>query len=495
MFKHTRFYPLCSLLLLFVLLVSACQTGTPAVSSGKNANTPAATPSPVRLVSATPQPSPTATQPPITIEPDKLNGSRILVWHSLAGESRQALEDLIKDFNQRNTWGIIASSAQMGDSKTLFDLLESNLLVHNNDGLPNLILAAPEQIAGLSDHTGAIINLNPYIADARYGLSQERVNDIAEAYWRQDSGLLTFQSGLPALRDMHVMFYNQTWANELGFKDTPTTLEGFKQQVCTAAKTVAGNKANDGTGGWIVTTDAETLLSWMYAFGTLEMPTRATQPYNFKTASNEKMLAYLSDLFSGNCAWNSRLNSPYTYFANRQTLLYSGTLQDISIQTRVNEHLKSSDLWKVIPYPTSLDKPTLVTSGLSYAVVDGSATSAGTSSAPGSATDLAAWLLASWLNQPEHMVKLSNASGMLPAGDSALQNMQNYKTQFPQWKEASGWLSRTQTTPGIGSWQAARLVLADAGWMVFNPKPTPDSPATVLDMLDRTIYDVLLHRP
>ncbi len=492
MVKQARFYFLSSLLLLIALAVAACQSGTqPAQQTAKTTGGPTTTPSAVHLISATPLPSPTATQPPIKTNADKLNGARVLLWHSFSGDTRQMLEELIKDFNRSNTWGIIASSAQIGDSKTLYDQLESNLLAHNSEiSLPNLILAAPEQIAGLNDHTGTVVNLAAYIADQRYGLSQDEIAAISEEYWKQDSGLSAYQTGLPALRDMHVLFYNQSWAKELGFNESPTTIEAFKQQACTAAKSIAGVKASDGTGGWIVNTEAETLLSWMYAFGTLEMPTRATQPYNFNTPTNQKLLTYLTDLFNNNCAWNSRLASPYTYFANRQALFYSGTLQDISAQTRANEHVGNNDQWKVIPYPNTLDKPVLVTSGLSYAIVQND-----TSAENDSATNLAAWLLASWLNQPENMVKLSDAGGMLPASSMALQNMQSYKTRYPQWKEASGWLSRTQTTPAIGSWQAARLVLSDAGWMVFNPKPTPDSPGTVLDMLDQTIYDVLLHRP
>ncbi len=48
-----------------------------------------------------------------------------------------------------------------------------------------------------------------------------------------------------------VMFYNNTWASELGFDAAPQTADEFKEQACAAA---AANDAddtpdNDGTGG------------------------------------------------------------------------------------------------------------------------------------------------------------------------------------------------------------------------------------------------------
>ena len=68
--------------------------------------------------------------------------------------------------------------------------------------------------------------------------------------------------GFPPNRSMEVLYYNQTWLEELGFSGPPTTPEEFKEMACAAAE------ANgDGTGGYILRDDASAMASWTYAFG------------------------------------------------------------------------------------------------------------------------------------------------------------------------------------------------------------------------------------
>ncbi len=78
--------------------------------------------------------------------------------------------------------------------------------------------------------------------------------------------------------------------------------------------------------------------------------------------------SYLYDLFLENCAWIGRQQHPYQYFANRQALTYSGKMEDILIQERVNELNNSNDQWTVLPYPSKIDKPVLLIDGDSYAI-------------------------------------------------------------------------------------------------------------------------------
>jgi multiple sugar transport system substrate-binding protein len=61
---------------------------------------------------------------------------------------------------------------------------------------------------------------------------------------------------------MEVIFYNQTWLEELGFAGPPTTPDEFKEMACAAS---AAN--GDGTGGYILRDDASAVAAWTFAFG------------------------------------------------------------------------------------------------------------------------------------------------------------------------------------------------------------------------------------
>jgi len=482
-----RFLLVFCTLVALSLTAAACQGASPAAAASPTPSvTPTLTTTPLNLATSTPAETPTATSVPIKLQSSRLKGTQILLQHSWSGAARKALEDLVSQFNRSNPWGITASAEQVGDGQLLYAQLETRLAKNDYEALPNLIAAAPEQIASLNDQENITVNLQPYLLDAQYGLKPEEQKAIADAFWAQDRPMLGVQMGLPAQRNLALLFYNSSWAQELGFSKAPATPEEFQTQACAATKAVK-DKADPnatGTGGWIVSYQAETLMSWMAAFGGGELPLRPSQSYNFNTPANQKATAFLSGLFDDGCAWLSRQPTPYAYFAQRQALFYSGDLTDIDVQARINAHLSASDTWTVIPYPTTGGQTRVAAAGLSYAVLR-----------HGDVPDLAAWLLARWLNQPENQAALSKASGTMPASRAALASLADYETAHPQWKEAVGWADSVQPLPGVGSWQAAQQVLSDAGWQVFHPRPTPDSPSTLLDQLDRTMYDVLLHRP
>ena len=482
-----RFLILLWFLLWVGLLATACQGGTTAPPhSPTPSGTATITPTRVKLVTSTPSATATLTTVPIKVQSASLKGTGVLLQHAWSGAARKALEDLVAKFNQSNPWGITATAEQVGDDQALYAQLEGQLAKGSYDALPNLILAAPEQIASLNDQESIITNLAPYLVDAQYGLTSAEKNAIPDIFWAQDRPLAEMQLGLPAQRNLAVLFYNLSWAQELGFSRPPATPDEFRLQACAAAKAVKDKGATDtsGTGGWVVNNDAETMMSWMYAFGGVDLPQRPSQPYRFNTTGNQAAITFFYSLFNNDCAWVSRQETPYDYFAQRQALMYSGDLGDIAVQAKMSAHDSASDQWTVIPYPTTGKQPQVVAGGASYAILR-----------HGDIPDLAAWLLARWLDQPENQAALSQASGWMPASTTAFASLQAYETTHPQWKEAVSWTSWIQPLPGIGSWQAARMVLSDAGWQVFHPKPTPDSPAALLDQLDHTVYDVLLHRP
>ena len=56
---------------------------------------------------------------------------------------------------------------------------------------------------------------------------------------------------------MEVVFYDQTWLEELGFEGAPSSPEEFKEMACAAA-----DSKGDGTGGYIIRDDASAVAAW-----------------------------------------------------------------------------------------------------------------------------------------------------------------------------------------------------------------------------------------
>ncbi len=130
---------------------------------------------------------------------------------------------------------------------------------------PDLVAALPEQTLAWDAH-GAVVDLNPYLDDPQWALDAR--TDFPAIFWAQDN-VNGKQLGLPAQRSARFIFYNTTWAHELGFDSPPATPQDFRQQACAANASFRkdADPKNDGYGGWIVDTAWQTTYSWILAFG------------------------------------------------------------------------------------------------------------------------------------------------------------------------------------------------------------------------------------
>lgn len=460
-----------------VILSGACQPAVPDTIDKE----PTATNTPRPTATRTPTPTPTSLAH-LQIEPEDLNGIKLRFWHPWTGETSQVIAGIVDEFNQTNIWGIHVIATAPGSSGSLYDLVTANLTTGEN---ANVVVAPIEQILSWQEHANNVINLNDYIEDQRWGLTAQEIAEFPLIYWEQDQANGR-QLGIPAQRTAHVLFYNQSWAEELNFSSPPSTANEFQTQVCAAAKAVLKDEKqdNDGTGGWIVNIDPLTIISWMLTFGAQEIPDLNQKQYVFNAPPSREMLEFLRQLFDDGCAWMSRGPTPHEYFANRQTLIYSGTLQDLNLQSRTQKRLKSKDEWMIIPYPENDGKPVVVVSGPSYAILVASREE-----------QLASWLFIRWLILPRHQALLVEASDLLPVSVAAVELLTNYRRTHPQWEETLLWVPIAQTAPGSSSWRVVSQILEDAAWQTFQPNVTPDQIPSFLSEVDKTIPEVLTQSP
>ncbi|MHB8933245.1 MAG: extracellular solute-binding protein [Bellilinea sp.] len=456
-----------------VVMVSGCQsTGDPTLTS--TANLPA--PSVTTVQEPTPVP-PTPTVTPIYLVPeDQLKGLPINFFHPWTGDLSTAVEKLVAEFNQVNEWGIQVTAVSSGSSMALAETVENG-----SDGelMPQVVLAPSEHLLTWLDRENRIRPLNDFIADPVLGLSEQARVNFPLVFWQQDQqgGM---QAGIPAQRDTPVIFYNQTWASELGFNTPPATIDAFKEQACAAADINSHDRfaANDGTGGWIVNTDGQVVYSWLMTFGLENALAGDPFAFNFNQPATEQAFTFLRSMVDEGCAWFARSTASNEYFAGRQALMVSGSLTDLSLQAKTQERLESTDVWTILPYPDG-DQAVSVTSGLSFGVLVGTPQQ-----------ELASWLFVRWMSQPENNVQLLLAGGGLPVNNLTAELAEEQMDSPPAWAESIAWIPSMKSTPTAASWRIARFVLQDAFWYAMQSSTTVEDIPLILEQLDATIAEV-----
>jgi multiple sugar transport system substrate-binding protein len=435
-------------------------TNLAAATSSSNANTNASPDN-----HGTPIPSAT-----IPVELSSLKGSEIRIIHPWSGESAVVVRDLISQFNKGNVWGIKVDEVVGGSTSETARMFVENM--KTSDAM-NIVVVPPEYLAGWSAD-GTIIDLTSHISNPEWGIQTSEKDDFLPQSWTS-STIENKQIGIPTQINLQFLVYNRTWANELGFSTAPQTQDEFKEQVCAAAH--ANNfdniKENDGTGGWIINSSSQTILSWINAFNGSKAWTSDSKIVLNQDETGEAF-TYLRSLFVNGCAWNSRVASPFNYFADRQTLAFSATLPDLMELEETLAFNKKTDEWLILPYPGKTNPSPVIMTGLSYGISKTNPTD-----------ELASWLFLRWMMLPRHQARLAEASGSIPAARSAVELMKGFADTHPWWQLARDMVGEAEMVPPTSAWRQVRPVLEDSFWQMLQPTPLPIP--TLLEQMDKTI--------
>jgi multiple sugar transport system substrate-binding protein len=471
---HIRAQKSISLPVVALLLLSACSPGP---------TYPAPTPS-LSAATSTSGPAPTITPTPIpsiAVDPSALRGLSLQVWHAFAGGADIVFASQVDRFNSINEWGIKVTQTGYGDYPALFDAVDTAI---ESGGTPDLVAALPEQTLGWNT-TAIIVDLSPYINDPAWGLGSDVVADFPPVFWAQDI-VAGKQLGVPAERSARFLFYNKTWAQELGFVNPPVTADEFRQQACAANASFRADSdpQNDGYGGWIVDTDWQTTYSWMLAFGGGVVDGTA---YGFRTDPNLAALQFLKGLYDDNCAWLATdPNNPdiissgpyFDQFADRSALFVSGDLAGLPMASESMSRLKNQDEWTLLPFPGSSES-VVVTYGPSFSLLK---------SMP--EKQLASWLFVRWLLSPENQAGWVEATGLFPLFHSLLDHLGSTRTSSPQWDAAVEDLSLAQGVPQLASWRKVRYLLEDGVKLIFQTNLPLDQIPSILTEMDSTAKEI-----
>jgi len=450
---------------LLALCLSACQGEAPSLAATRPASSPTVGEAPTT----------TATQRPvrhISIEPGALQGTSVRVWHAFYGPAATLFAGQAARFNAENEWGLTVLPVAWVDYTTLFD--ETNAGIETG-APPDLVVALPEQALAWAS-AGAAVDLEPYVADDRYGLSEDEIADIPAVFWSQDE-VNGKRWGVPALRSARYLFYNATWGYELGFESPPRNAAEFSAQACAANASFRSdaNLQNDGYGGWIVDADWQAVYPWLLAFdgGAL-----FAGNYLFDQDANLAALQFLKSIYDENCAWVPVELSGHDAFARRLALFLGADLSEVPAVDQALALRGNHDLWTLIPFPGP-GGSAAAAYGPSYTVL-----------AAGEEERLAAWLFARWMLSPLNQAAWVEATGLLPLRRGSLGLLEDYRLAHPQWNAALEAMPRLQGTPQLASWRVIRYVLEDGTQSVFRLDVPSAEIAEVLAEMDATAEEL-----
>lgn len=330
------------------LAAAGCNTPNPQPTAGVTPTGRASTATLYRTPTASSTPKPTATDVPayLSVRSADLNGLELDVWHGFRDETQARFDELAAAFNDENAFGLIVNPVGAISDGNLNNQV---LGVLTEVDQPNLIFSTLDYFRSWQQKQLYFAPLDDYFAHPEYGLLADDAATLAERF--PVSGKRTI---FPLWFNPYVLFYNDTFGQQLGFDAPPETFAEFQAQSCAAfeARRSDDNKDNDGTGGWILNFAPGTVVSWLSALsdGATDYADLTSDAMADIFIEN---VTLMRGLFDDGCIWQSRLREPYDYFANHEALFYSGTAADLPFQRMAfqDHETNTADDWRMIPYP------------------------------------------------------------------------------------------------------------------------------------------------
>jgi multiple sugar transport system substrate-binding protein len=423
-------------------------------------------------------PTPTATEEPkstLDVGEEDIRGQVVRLWHPWRGEQAEVMERMIETFNASNDWGIEVQATGKRDLDQLWDDITAATLAGE---APEIAAGYLHQILAL-DASEPVVDLEVYMQDPIWGISQAEQADFYPVFWEADK-IENKRFGLPALRSAHLIFYNSTWAKELGFSSPPATPDEYAEQACAAAQANLrdDNPENDGTGGAIISTHYSSTLGWLKAFGAPVVNDEQTA-YLLDEPETETALGFLRKLYEDGCAWLPESDFTEVEFAAREGLFRTGTLTSIDHQAQAFARLENRDDWTVLPFPSPQETPAMPVYGPSYALLPGTPE-----------RQLAAWSFLRWLLQPENEAQWVMVNGSLPLRAATQEQLALSGEMASQWAAATDSLPVASSEPPFASWAKVRWALHDATTQLYRSYFTMEGIPPMVDFLQETAEDL-----
>ena len=393
-------------------------------------------------------------------------GETVVWWHNHSGSRDEKLSVLIDKFNAENECGITLDSQSQGGYNEIRDKMNASIA---SGEAPAALLAGYQNDQAFYQLNDALTDINNYVNDPYWGLSDEAKADFFSGFFEQSvhPAFDNMRLGFPPNRSIEVLYYNQTWLEELGFTGPPTTPDEFKEMACAAAE------ANgDGTGGYILRDDASAMAAWTLAFGG-DILTEDGTGYQYNLAPTVDAMTMLKEMNDEGCAYLFTEGYPNPEFAGRRAIFTSGSSSGMpyyesDVNTVAEEEGRDPDVWGVAAIPHNTAEPIQNVYGGDLIM---------TRTTP--EQELAAWVFVKWFTEPENQAEWDRISGYFPTRASTQEYLSDIVEARPQYGQAMELLPYGKYEPQLISYQATR----DAAEKTYNEIMQGADVQTALDAL------------
>lgn len=393
-------------------------------------------------------------------------GQTVVWWHNHSGSREEKLMALLAEFNASNEYGITIDAQNQGSYDDIRDKVNSSIAAGE---LPAALLVGYQNDQSFYQLNDILVDLNTLINDPTWGLSAEELADFYPAFLEQSVNPLfdNQRLGFPPNRSMEVLYYNQTWLEELGFSGPPTTPDEFKEMACAAA---AAN--GDGTGGYILRDDASAIAAWTFAFGG-DVLTEDGKGYVYNGPATVEAMTFLKGMYDEGCAYFFTEGYPNPQFAARKGVFAQGSTSGIpfyagDVAKVAEEAGKEPDVWGVAAIPHTTAEPV-------QNIYGGDVMIAKTTPEQ----EVAAWLFVKWFTSPEIQARWAEISGYFPTRASTAEFFSDALKENAPYQQGVALLPFSAYEPQLISYTAVR----DAATAAFNEIMQGADIQTTLDNL------------
>ncbi|MFN2187634.1 MAG: extracellular solute-binding protein [Candidatus Promineifilaceae bacterium] len=370
-------------------------------------------------------------------------GQQIVWWHNHSGSREEQLIPLLEEFNNSNECGITLEGQNQGGYDDIRDKVNNFIAAGD---VPAALLVGYQNDEAFYQLNDTLVDLNEYVDDPYWGFTAEEKADFFPSFFGQSvhPAFGNQRLGLPPNRSMEVLFYNQTWLEELGFDGPPTTPEEFKEMACAAA-----DSKGDGTGGYIIRDDASAVAAWTLAFGGDILNAEGTG-YSYDNEATLGAFTLLKEMYDEGCSYFFTEGYPDPEFSTRGGIFAQGSTSGIpyyesGTATFAEDNGREQDEWGITAIPHTTADPVQNVYGGDVMI-----------SRTTPEQQLAAWVFLKWFTSPEIMARWDEISGYFPTRESAVQYLGDYIAEYPQRGQGMDLLPYSSFEPQLISYDQTR---------------------------------------
>jgi multiple sugar transport system substrate-binding protein/sn-glycerol 3-phosphate transport system substrate-binding protein len=461
--KLTDLFPILFAVALFLTLSLSLEDGGVQAAPRPPASAPAATPATF------------STWLPLTLSPKwAYHGEQIPFWHPYYRQKGDIMEKMVGEFDTSNLWEVAVDAQFQGGYSSIYQKMLKGIPTGE---MPGLVVAYQNQAATYQT-LDALVDIDAYVQDPEWGLSQHELDDYFPAILQADVNeqFGGMRLGFPTGRSVEVMYYNLDWLKELGYDGPPTTWEQFREMACKAVQQpFSDGPAGETPIGYEFNVDASRFASMVFSRGG-DLINADMSAYTLNTSQSRDAMIFMWQLYQDSCA--SLVSEPYgdqSDFVIGKALFTTGSSSGLPYyKSGVNG--AAGFQWSVAALPHTTTDPVVDIYGASVSI-------------PKTTPEeqLGAWLFLKWFTQPEQQAAWARTTNYFPVRRSAANALQDYFAANPAYAKAFNLLPYGKSEPPVACYDAVRMKISAAYVAILNGADIP----TTLAQLEREANEAL----